>query len=66
MYTQDLKQKYNSLYDHYFDQLKTIRTNKISSSLLDNIIVEAYGTKQNLNTLGNISVQFPNILIIEI
>ena len=66
MYIQELKQKYNNLYNHYFDQLKTIRTNKISSSLLDNIIVEAYGTKQNLNTLGNISVQVPNILIIEV
>lgn len=66
MYIQELKDKFNHLYNHYFEQLKTIRTNKISPVLLDNILVDAYGSKQKINTLANISVQLPNILILEI
>ena len=66
MYITDLKQRLNKLYDFYFDQLKGIRTNKVSSALLDNITVEAYGTKSKLNGLANISIQLPNIIILEI
>ena len=52
----DLEIKMNSAISHYEKELNTLRTSRANPSMLDNIFVDAYGSKTPLNQLGNISV----------
>ena len=51
----------------YFEkELLSVRTARASSTMLDNLMVEAYGTKTPINQLGNINVSDPNTLTIQV
>ena len=51
----------------YFEkELLSVRTARASSTMLDNLMVEAYGTKTPINQLGNINVPDPNTLTIQV
>ena len=51
----------------YFEkELITLRTSRANPSMLDNISVEAYGTKTAINQLGNISVPEANMISIQV
>ena len=45
----------NKILDHYNKVLSSIRSGTINSSILDNIFVEAYGSKMKINELGTIN-----------
>lgn len=47
-------------------EISKLRTSRANPSLLDNIYVEAYGTKTPINQLGNINVPDANMLTIQI
>ncbi len=47
-------------------ELSSIRTSRASPSMLDNIIIEAYGSKTSINQLGNINVPEANLLTIQV
>ena len=47
-------------------ELSSIRTSRASVSMLDNINVNAYGSKTPVNQLGNINILDANTLIIQI
>ena len=47
-------------------ELSSIRTSRASSSMLDNIMVDAYGTKTPINQLGNITTPDASTLTIQI
>ena len=47
-------------------ELSTIRTSRASASMLDNILVEAYGSQTAINQLGNISSPEANMLTIQV
>jgi len=47
-------------------ELSSIRTSRANASMLDNIMVEAYGSQTSINQLGNISVPEANMLTIQI
>ena len=47
-------------------ELHTLRTSRANPSMLDNIFVDAYGTKTSINQLGNISVPEANMISIQV
>ena len=51
---------------HFEKELSSVRTARASSTMLDNLLVEAYGNKTSINQLGNISVPDPNTLTIQV
>ena len=62
----DLENKMNSAVSHYEKELNTLRTSRANPSMLNNIFVEAYGSKTPLNQLGNISVQDASTITIQV
>ena len=62
----ELESKMNSAVTHFEKELNTLRTSRANPSMLDNIFVEAYGSKTPLNQLGNISVQDASTISIQI
>tara|TARA_B100000963_G_scaffold358812_1_gene384405 strand:+ start:879 stop:1421 length:543 start_codon:yes stop_codon:yes gene_type:complete len=62
----DLESKMSSAVSHYEKELNSLRTSRANPSMLDNIFVDAYGTKTPLNQLGNISVQDASTITIQI
>tara|TARA_B100000989_G_C19439592_1_gene426673 strand:- start:392 stop:934 length:543 start_codon:yes stop_codon:yes gene_type:complete len=62
----DLENKMNSAVSHFERELSSLRTSRANPSMLDNIFVDAYGTKTPLNQLGNISVQDASTITIQI
>ena len=62
----DLENKMNSAVLHFEKELNSLRTSRANPSMLDNIFVDAYGTKTPLNQLGNISVQDASTITIQI
>ncbi len=58
--------KMNSAVLHFEKELNSLRTSRANPSMLDNIYIEAYGSKTPLNQLGNISVQDSNTISIQV
>ena len=56
----------NSTLVHFEKELNSLRTSRANPSMLDNILVDAYGAKTPINQLGNISVPDPSTLTIQI
>ena len=50
----------------YEKELNSIRTSRPNPSMLDNILVDAYGSKTPINQLGNINVPDANTLTIQV
>ena len=51
---------------HFEKELNSLRTSRANPSMLDNILVDAYGSKTPLNQLGNISAPDPSTLTIQV
>ena len=47
-------------------ELSSIRTSRANASMLDNIVVDAYGSQTPINQLGNISVPEASMLTIQV
>ena len=62
----DLENKMNSAVMHYEKELNTLRTSRANPTMLDNIFVDAYGSKTPIKQLGNISVQDANTITIQV
>ena len=62
----DIENKMSSAVSHYEKELNSLRTSRANPSMLDNIFVDAYGSKTPLNQLGNISVQDSNTITIQV
>ena len=62
----DLETKMNLAVSHYEKELNTLRTSRANPSMLDNIFVDAYGSKTPLNQLGNISILDASTISIQI
>ena len=63
---EDVKNKMDASLKHLEKEFQTIRTSRASPAMLDNIFVEAYGSKTPLNQLGNISTPDPSMLTIQV
>ena len=62
----DVEIKMNSAVLHFEKELNSLRTSRANPSMLDNIFVDAYGSKTPLNQLGNISVLDANTISIQV
>ena len=62
----NLENKMNTAILHYEKELGTLRTSRANPSMLDNIMVDAYGSKTPINQLGNISIQDSNNISIQV
>lgn len=58
----DGKQKMVQAVEHFQEQLKGLRTGRANASMLDNVVVEAYGVPMPLNQVANISVPEAQLL----
>ena len=61
-----LRSRMDKAISHFEKEILSVRTARASSTMLDNLMVEAYGTKTPINQLGNINVSDPNTLTIQV
>ena len=62
----DLRNKMDSSIKHLEKEFQTIRTSRASPNMIENIFIDAYGSKTPLNQLGNISTPDPSMLTIQV
>ena len=62
----EVENKMGSAVSHFEKELISLRTSRANPSMLDNISVDAYGSKTPLNQLGNISVQDASTITIQV
>ena len=62
----DLESKMNSAVLHFEKELNSLRTSRANPSMLDNILIDAYGAKTPINQLGNISILDASTISIQI
>ena len=62
----DVESKMSSAVSHFEKELNSLRTSRANPAMVDNIFVEAYGSKTPLNQLGNISIQDASTISIQI
>jgi len=51
---------------HFEKELSSIRTSRANVSMLDSLLVDAYGSKTMINQLGNINIPDANTLTIQV
>ncbi len=61
-----LRSRMDKAISYFEKELLSVRTARASSTMLDNLMVEAYGTKTPINQLGNINVPDPHTLTIQV
>ncbi len=61
-----VKKNMDSAITHFEKDLQSIRTSRANISMLDNIFIDAYGSKTPINQLGNISTPDASTLTIQI
>ena len=66
MNLEDLDNKMVSSIEHFEKELQTIRTSRANPTMLENIFIDAYGSKTPLNQLGNISSPDSSMLTIQV
>ena len=62
----DLKRRMNGAVEVLRQEFGGLRTGRASTSLLEPIVVEAYGAQMPLNQLGTISVPEPRMLSVQV
>ena len=62
----EVENKMGSAVSHFEKELNSLRTSRANPSMLDNISVDAYGSKTPLNQLGNVSVQDASTITIQV
>lgn len=58
----DAKSKFQAAKAHFVEDLKTVRTGRAHPSMLDGVVVEAYGTPMPLNQVANVSAPEAQLL----
>ncbi|MBU1000334.1 ribosome recycling factor [Patescibacteria group bacterium] len=62
----DVNVKIDAVVHHLKVEIAGIRAGRANPALVENIPIEAYGTKMKLNEIGNISVPSHNLLTIQV
>ena len=62
---ENAKQRMNKAIEHCSKEMSQIRTGRASTSLLDNIKVDYYGTLTPLNNIAHISTPDPQLIVIQ-
>lgn len=58
----DAKQKFQQALTHFQEEIKKVRTGRAHASMLDGVVVTAYGTAMPLNQVANISAPEAQLL----
>ena len=66
MNLENLDNKMASSIEHFEKELQTIRTSRANPNMLENIFIDAYGSKTPINQLGNISSPDSSMLTIQV
>lgn len=56
------RNKMNAAVEHFRDELKKVRTGRAHASMLDGVMVEAYGTPMPLNQVANVTAPEAQLL----
>lgn len=56
------KSKFSQAVDHLTEELKKVRTGRAHPSMLDSVVVQAYGTPMPLNQVATVSTPEPQLL----
>ena len=59
------KERMNKVIDHYSSEISVIRTGRATTSMLDSIKIDYYGSATPLNNISNISSPSPDLIIIQ-
>lgn len=59
---EDAKQKFQAALAHFQEELKKVRTGRAHASMLDGVVVSAYGTTMPLNQVANVSAPEAQLL----
>ena len=62
----ELERKMSSAFDVVHKDFSGLRTGRASSSLLESIVVESYGSKVPINQIGNINVPESQLLTVQV
>ena len=62
----DLQKRMDSSYDNFIKEVSGLRTGRASTSMLDPITVEVYGSRMPLNQVGTISAPEPRLLTVTV
>ncbi len=62
--TNPYKERMELAYLHFEDELKKIRTGRAHSSMLENVLVEAYSAKMPLNQVANVTAPEAQLLLV--
>jgi ribosome recycling factor len=60
----DFQARIDKLMEHIRDDISTLRTGRANSSMLDPVVVEAYGTRMKIQEVGSVTVKDPTLLVI--
>ena len=63
---ENLENKMNNAIQHYQKELNSLRTSRANPSMLDNILIDAYGSKSPISQLGNISIPDSSTITIQV
>lgn len=64
MTSSEIKSKLNSSLEHLKSELSSIRTGRATTSLVEEVFVEAYGSKMMIKELGTISTPDPQMIVV--
>jgi ribosome recycling factor len=59
---ESVKKKFVHAVEHYHEQLKSLRTGRASSAMLEGVFVEVYGTAMPLNQVANVTAPEAQLL----
>jgi len=61
----DIKERMNKAIEHYRHELSSIRTGRASTSILDGVKVDYYGTPTPLNNIAHVTVPEGQLIVIQ-
>ena len=61
----DIKDRMNKAVEHYRHEVSTIRTGRASTSILDSVKVDYYGTQSPLSNIAHITVPEGQLIVIQ-
>ncbi|MFH1413040.1 MAG: ribosome-recycling factor [bacterium] len=63
-YVQSKETEFERIYEFFQKEIASIRTGRANPSILDNVRIEAYGTKSPINALANVNIADAQCIII--
>ena len=61
----DVKNRMNKAVEHYIHEIASIRTGRASTSIMDGVKVDYYGTQTPLNNIAHITVPEGQLIVIQ-